>query len=211
MDKPDSLIFDMDGTLWDAVDTYVASFNEGYKTMKVNKLITPEDLGHMMGWEKRKVLAHVLPEYDFETQDKIYEEINKARAKLIPELGGILYEGVKDGLARLSTRYKLFIVSNCPEHVIRYFMRWADIEEYITDEMAHGVNSMPKNHNIKILIERHNLQNPVYIGDTETDSLESKLAGLPFIFLSYGFGKTEDYDLKFENFDQFTDYFMQLG
>lgn len=211
MNKPDSLIFDMDGTLWDAVETYVASFNEGYKTMKINKLMTREDLGIMMGWEKRKVLAYALPEYDFETQDKIYEEINKARAKLIPELGGILYEGVKKGLARLSTRYKLFIVSNCPEHVIRYFMRWADIEEYITDEMAHGVNSMPKNHNIKILIERHNLQNPVYIGDTETDSLESKLAGLPFIFLSYGFGKTEDYDLKFENFDQFTEHFMQLG
>jgi len=27
MQKPDSLIFDMDGTLWDAVDTYAASWN----------------------------------------------------------------------------------------------------------------------------------------------------------------------------------------
>ncbi|HEX3385818.1 MAG TPA: hypothetical protein VHS53_11545 [Mucilaginibacter sp.] len=27
MQTPDSLIFDMDGTLWDAVDTYAASWN----------------------------------------------------------------------------------------------------------------------------------------------------------------------------------------
>lgn len=208
--KPDSLIFDMDGTLWDAADTYAASFNAGYKNMNVDKIITRDDLSMMMGWEKRKVLAHALPEFDEETQDRIYEEINKVRPKLIQELGGIMYDGVKEGLAKLSARYRLFILSNCPEHLIRYFMEWAKIEPYITDELAHGVNGMPKHHNMKLLMEKHHLQNPVYIGDTETDSKESRLAGLPFVFLTYGFGKTDDYDLKFDNFGQLTDYFMGL-
>ncbi len=63
---------------------------------------------------------------------------------------------------------------------------------------------------MKLLIQKHGLKNPVYIGDTETDSLESKKAGIPFVFLSYGFGKTDEYDVKFDDFKAFTNYFMGL-
>lgn len=209
--KPDSLIFDMDGTLWDAADTYVASWNAGFKKENINKVISREDLSHMMGWEKRKVLEHVMPDFDEEKQDRIFNTINEFRSELIPQLGGVLYDGIREGLQQLSTKYKLFIVSNCPENLIKQFMEWADINPLITDEMAHGVNSKPKHYNIKLLIDRHHLKAPVYIGDTETDSIESRKAGLPFVFLSYGFGKTEDYDLKFDTFESFTEYFMKLG
>jgi phosphoglycolate phosphatase len=211
MKRPDSLIFDMDGTLWDAADTYVASWNAGFKKENINKEMNREDLGSMMGWEKRKVLQHVLPDFDEEKQERIFETINDFRAQLIPEMGGVLYEGVKEGLGKLASKYKLFIVSNCPENLITQFMDWAGIAPLITDEMAHGVNSMPKHHNIKILIDRHQLKSPVYIGDTQTDSIESRKAGVPFVFLNYGFGKTDDFDLKFDNFDSFTAYYMNLA
>jgi phosphoglycolate phosphatase len=211
MTKPDSLIFDMDGTLWDAADTYVASWNQGFKKENIDKIISRADLSHMMGWEKRKVLEHVMPDFDEEKQERIFNSINEVRAELIPRMGGILYEGISEGLKQLAAEYKLFIVSNCPENLIRQFMEWADIASLITDEMAHGVNSKPKHHNINLLIERHQLKQPVYIGDTETDSEESRKAGVPFVFLSYGFGHTDDYDLKFDTFESFTAYFMHLA
>jgi phosphoglycolate phosphatase len=69
---------------------------------------------------------------------------------------------------------------------------------------------MPKNHNIKLLMEQHGLKNPVYIGDTAGDGEESRKAGVPFVFVSYGFGETDDYDVKFDNFKSLTDYFMGL-
>ena len=211
MTKPDSLIFDMDGTLWDAADTYVASWNAGFKKEKINKVITREDLSYMMGWEKRKVLDHVMPDFDQDKQERIFKTINEFRAELIPKMGGVLYKGIKEGLEALSAKYKLFIVSNCPDNLIKQFMEWAEITPFITDEMAHGVNSKPKHYNIQLLIDRYKLQTPVYIGDTETDSIESRKAGLPFVFLSYGFGETEDFDLRFDNFDSFTHYFMNLA
>ena len=211
MTKPDSLIFDMDGTLWDAADTYVASWNEGFKKENVDKEITRADLSHMMGWEKRKVLDHIMPDYDLAKQERIFDSINEVRAELIPQMGGILYDGVREGLEQLAAKYKLFIVSNCPENLIKQFMEWAEISHLISDEMAHGVNSKPKHHNIQLLIDRHHLSNPVYIGDTQTDSEESRKAGVPFVFLSYGFGKTDDYDLKFDTFERFTAYFMELA
>ena len=210
MTKPDSLIFDMDGTLWDAADTYVASWNAGFKKENISKIINREDLSYMMGWEKRKVLEHIMPDFDLEKQERVFNTINGFRAELIPEMGGILYEGIKEGLEQLATKYKLFIVSNCPENLIRQFIKWAEIEHLITDEIAHGVNLKPKHHNIRLLIEKYQLQNPVYIGDTETDSVESRKAKLPFVFLSYGFGSTEDFDLRFDHFKSFTDYFMRL-
>ncbi|MDF2430867.1 MAG: phosphoglycolate phosphatase, partial [Mucilaginibacter sp.] len=56
MQKPDSLIFDMDGTLWDAVDTYAESWNLVFKELAINKTITRNELAKMVGWEGKKVI-----------------------------------------------------------------------------------------------------------------------------------------------------------
>jgi len=208
--KPDSLIFDLDGTLWDALDTYLESWNEGAKIENLNRVFTRDDLHYVMGWERSKVLSHFFPEMDEEGRERVYKTINVCRLRLMPERGGVMYEGVREGLIKLSKKYKLFIVSNCPENLIVEFLKWADLEEYITDEMAHGVNSMPKHYNIKLLVDKHNLKKPVYIGDTLGDELETRKAGLPFVLLTYGFGTTEDFDLKFDDFITFTEYFMNL-
>ncbi len=210
LEKPDSIIFDMDGTLWDALDAYVASWNQGFMTLNIDKRISREDISHMMGWEGRKVLASVLPEYSIEEQDKIYGTVNEIRDKLIADLGGVLYEGVKEGIERLSTKYPLFIVSNCPKGLIRTFTNWAGISDSIKDEMEYGLNLLPKNQNIKFLIDKHGLQKAVYVGDTDGDREQSELAGIPFVFLSFGFGRTERYAIKFDDFRSFTEYFMSL-
>ena len=208
--KPDSLIFDLDGTLWDALDTYLASWNEGAKLENLNRSFTRDDLHYVMGWERIKVLDHMFPDVTRERQEEIYRTINECRLRLMPQMGGVLYEGVREGLIRLSEKYKLFIVSNCPANLIVEFMKWADLEKYITDEMAHGVNSMPKHYNIKLLVDKHGLKSPVYIGDTLGGGLETRKAGLPFVLLTYGFGTTDDFDLKFDDFVTFTEYFMNL-
>lgn len=208
--KPDSLIFDLDGTLWDALDTYLASWNEGAKIENLNRVFTREDLHYVMGWERAKVLSHFFPDLDEEAREKVYSTINECRMRLMPKFGGVLYEGVRDGLIKLSEKYKLFIVSNCPANLIIEFLKWADLQEYITDEMAHGVNSMPKHYNIKLLVDKYQLKHPIYIGDTLGDGIETRKAGLPYVLLTYGFGTTDDFDLKFDDFITFTEYFMNF-
>lgn len=210
MNKPDSLIFDLDGTLWDALDTYLESWNLGAKAENLNRTFTRDDLHYVMGWERSKVLDHMFPATSKERQEEIYKTINEYRLQIMPQRGGVLYEGVREGLIKLSEKYRLLIVSNCPANLIIEFMKWADIEHYITDEMAHGVNSMPKHHNIKLLVDKHQLKNPIYIGDTHGDSLETRKAGLPFVLVTYGFGTSYDYDLKFDDFNALTDHFIYL-
>jgi phosphoglycolate phosphatase len=210
MKKPDSIIFDMDGTLWDAVDTYAASWNMVFKELNIDKTISRDELATMVGWEGKKVLKAMMPEFDEETQLDIYTKVNDVRRQLLPQKGGILYDGVKDGVKQLAEKYPLFILSNCAKGVIRLFIDWACIDEHIIDEIAYGTNFMPKHYNIKVLMERHNLKNPVYVGDTEGDGEQSRLAGIPFVFVSYGFGATDDHDIRFNSFADFTDYFMSL-
>lgn len=210
MEKPDSIIFDMDGTLWDAVDTYATSWNMVFKELNIDKSISRDELATMVGWEGKKVLLAMMPEFDEEKRLDIYARVNEKRRELLPQKGGVLYDGVKDGLKQLAEKYPLFILSNCAKGVIRLFIDWAGIDEHIIDEIAYGTNYMPKHHNIKVLMERHNLKTPVYVGDTEGDGEQSRLAGIPFVFVSYGFGATDDHDIRFDSFADFTDYFMRL-
>lgn len=210
MQKPDSLIFDMDGTLWDAVETYAQSWNNVFQKMGIDIVVERDSLAKMVGWEGKKVIREIMPDFDDEKRQQIYNTVNDGRHSLIAEMGGTLYDGVREGLKELATKYDLFILSNCAKGIIRSFIDWAGIDEHIKDELAHGVNYMPKNHNIKLLAEKHNLKNPVYIGDTEGDGQQSRIAGIPFVFVSYGFGQTDDYDLKFDNFRDLTNYFMEL-
>ncbi len=200
----------MDGTLWDAVDTYAESWNIVFKQLGIDKSITRDELASMVGWEGKKVWKAIMPDYDEEKQAFIYGKVNELRREILPQRGGVLYDGVKDGLKQLASEYKLFIVSNCAVGVIRLFIDWAGINEHIIDEIAYGTNYMPKHFNIQQLIDRHNLKKPVYVGDTEGDGEQSRLANIPFVFVSYGFGETDDHDVRFDNFTDFTNYFMAL-
>ena len=210
MEKPDSIIFDMDGTLWDAVDTYTESWNIVFGDLGIDKTVDRDELAKMVGWEGKKVWNAIMPGYSVEKQEEIYAKVNDVRKVLLPQKGGVLYDGVKEGLAQLATQYQLYIVSNCAKGIIRLFIDWAGIDEHIIDEIAYGINYMPKHHNIKLPIDKHHLKNPVYVGDTEGDGQQSRLAGLPFVFVSYGFGATDDHDVRFDSFTEFTEYFMGL-
>jgi phosphoglycolate phosphatase len=210
MQKPDSIIFDMDGTLWDAVDTYAHSWNVVFGEMGIDKTINRDILAHMVGWEGKKVIETLMPEFEPEKRLDIYARVNDQRHTLIAEKGGILYDGVREGLPLLAQKYRLFILSNCAKGIIRQFINWSGIDEHITDEIAYGINFMPKHHNIKLLIDKYDLKHPVYVGDTAGDGEQTRLAGIPFVFVSYGFGTTNDYDVKFDDFNSLSTYFLNL-
>ncbi|HVV55805.1 MAG TPA: HAD hydrolase-like protein, partial [Mucilaginibacter sp.] len=169
-----------------------------------------EQLAAMVGWEGQKVLATLMPDYGDEERQRIYARVTELRRELLPKNGGVMYEGVKDGLKALAEKYQLYIVSNCAVGIIRLFIDWAGISDHIIDEIAYGTNHKSKNYNIRQLMERHDLQSPVYIGDTEGDAEQSRLAGIPFVFMSYGFGNTDNYDLRFDSFGELTRYFLKL-
>lgn len=52
-----------------------------------------------------------------------------------------------------------------------------------------------------MIVERNNLQNPVYVGDTIWDKESSEKAGVDFIFAAYGFGKIANPKVQIQRFE----------
>lgn len=208
--KYDSLIFDMDGTLWDAVETYAHSWTEVLKENGIDKNLTKKDLERYMGMEMKQIFNEILPDSSPQLMEKLYQDIIVKEHELMPQMGGYVYPDVLDGLELLSTKYKLFMLSNCQKGGILDFMNYTETKYLFTDYIEYGSNFQPKHVNLKLLIDRNNLKAPMYIGDTDSDRKQCELAHVPFTFVSWGFGQTDSYTLKFDKMKDLTDYFMNL-
>lgn len=206
----DSLIFDLDGTLWDATETYAKAWCNGLAKINSDAIVTADRLKGIMGIERAKSLEMLLPDLSPEVREKLYDDITPEIRSLASTIGGELYDGVLEGIKLLSTKYKVFIVSNCAKGLIQDFITWSGLGPYIIDEIAHGASPKPKCENIRLMIEKHELKNSIYIGDTPSDGIQSRKARVPFVYVSYGFSETDDYDLKFDSFDDLVTHFIDM-
>jgi phosphoglycolate phosphatase len=56
------------------------------------------------------------------------------------------------------------------------------------------------------VVQDFNLQQPVYVGDTQGDYDSATKAGVPIIFAEYGFGKTDGEPVaRIQHFKQLTE------
>lgn len=200
----DAIIFDMDGTMWDAVDTYATIWNKAFEIEGYDRRITRNDLLALIGTPIDDIMRHFVPE---ECVEHLLKTIGTLVRSELPVLGGKLYDGVQEGVARLAQHYRLFMLSNCDDLELPIFVRFAGIEDYITDTIAYGNTGLCKAENMQLLVEKYNLRHPIYVGDTDGDCSEAHRAGIPFAWMSYGFGKTDQYDLRFDTFAQLVEHF----
>lgn len=201
MRQIDSLIFDMDGTLWDAVDSYAKIWNitldqEGIPHHEV----TRHDLLRLMGSYLDDIIRDLLPG-DVERKS-LLERVMVNEAEMMPELGGVLYPQVKETLAELKKHYRLFMVSNCGVKGLENFVTYNGLQGFFTDLLSHGSTRKSKKENILTLIEKYDLKGPVYVGDTQNDADSSHAAGVPFVWCKYGFGDVEGADATIDEFSE---------
>ena len=198
----DSIIFDLDGTLWNSIEGVCTV----WKTVLANypnidKVITPNDMKNCMGLTIDKAGKKLFPNLNETLQMQLMRECCKAEVVYLGNHGEKLYPKVEDTLKCLSKKYKLFIVSNCQDGYIQCFFKAHKLDKYFTDIECSGVTGLPKGENNKLIIERNNLQHPVYVGDTTGDRESAVVANIPFIYARYGFGTVDDYDYVIDNFE----------
>ena len=207
----DSLIFDMDGTLWDNVNSYVNAWNTAFQRTGFDVLVSRGEMLGLMGKEVGKMMDAIVPGTSEDRKTELMYAVFDAYHELF-EAGQIfptIYLDVLEGLEKLAKKYKILLLSNCEEGGLVKFMKYTGTTHLITDYMEYGQNFKPKSFNLQLLIDRNNLKSTVYIGDTAGDSRQTRMAGIPFAYVSYGFGETDDFDLKFDSFGELTEYFMK--
>ncbi|MED4015170.1 HAD family hydrolase [Sutcliffiella cohnii] len=203
----DSIIFDLDGTLWDSSKTVLTAWNEILRKKDGINELTVEDLQGTMGLQMHEIGKKLFPSLDNQAREQLLQECGDLENVYLENSGGILYDSVEETLEALSEKYKLYIVSNCQEGYIETFYKYHQLEKNFLDFENPGRTGLSKGENIKLIMERNSLSNPVYVGDTEGDLKAARYAGIPFVYATYGFGKVEDYDFAIKSFAELKQLF----
>lgn len=207
----DGIIFDMDGTLWDSAENVAKSWNKVLdKLGEVSVRFTGDDIKSVMGQTMNSIAERFFYEVSPKRQMEIMHECGEYENEYLSDHGGELYPELEDTLKKLVKDYKLYIVSNCQSGYIEAFLEYFQFEDYFTDILCWGDNELPKGDNIKLIIEKNGIKNPVYVGDIQGDCDSTYYAGAKFIHAAYGFGQVDRYDGRIEKFSDLPEVVAKL-
>lgn len=188
----DGVLFDLDGTLWNATEGLARSWAEALRTVPdVKRAPTVKELEGVMGMTAESLVATLFPYLPQSRGLEIFELCCAAENQYLTDHGGKLYQGVRELLETLSKKLPLFIVSNCNHGYIESFLTAHGLAPYFQDYEYIGRTGLEKSENIRLVVERNGLKRPVYVGDTQLDRTSAEQAGVPFIHAAYGFGKVD--------------------
>ena len=201
--KYESIIFDIDGTLWDSRSIIVEGYNQVLTAAGHEDLcVTVEDLKRLFGKTMKEIADIMLTSLPEEERYPLMEKcIDTGDARLLNDPCDIGYPGVKETLEELHKRYRLFIVSNSQLGYPETTMEKLGITHLFQGHLCFGNTGTDKGTTIRILMEQHSIENAVYIGDTQGDYEATLEAELPFIWCTFGFGKPEGYVAKVDAFE----------
>lgn len=200
------LIFDIDGTLWNASDSTAIGVNIALQNMGLSNRVTSMEVEGQAGRPNVECIDNLLPglrslypglEGIIDTQEMIY----------IRKLGGIFYEGVLTGMEELSKKYRLYLISNCQDWYLELFLEKSGLRDFFLDADCNGLSGKPKSEMILDMVRRNSMKHPVYIGDTIGDESSAKRSGVEFNFVSYGFGTIKNSHLSFNTFPELLKYY----
>ena len=196
-----SLILDIDGTLWDSRGLVAEGFNlqlkeEGYPHL----CVTVEDLTPLFGKVMEDLadvmLATVPKEERYALMLRCMAREHEYMAENPCQVG---FPKVRETLEALSRKYRLFIVSNCQKGYPQLCMEKLGLTPFIEGTLCFGDTGTPKGQTIRTLMKKHNIESAIYVGDTQGDYQATLDAGIPFIWASYGFGSPAGYDAKIDS------------
>ena len=196
-------IFDIDGTLWNSTSVCTRAYTAAAEEwMQENDWVSEEPFRiteDMMRQQFGKPIAEVrdnlFEPFPMEARNEMIRKVDRIQLEMLKADPPSAFEGTEETLKYLRGKgCKLFIVSNCEAGYIPTMLECTGLGPYFTDMIAYADTGLLKADNIKIMIERHHLQNPVYVGDTLGDEIATHKAGIPFFFAAYGFGESENPD-----------------
>ena len=191
----ESLIFDIDGTLWDSRAMVAEGYNIQLRAEGLAHLqITADDLTPLFGKVKEDLanaLFAILPE---EARNALMNRCMDSERDYMAAMDCVIgYPGVKETLEQLAKSYRLFIVSNCDCGYPELCMEKLGIGHLIEGHLCYGDTGTPKGETILKLMADHSIRSACYIGDTLGDATAAEFAGTPFVYCTYGFGQVEHY------------------
>lgn len=205
----DSILFDLDGTLWDSVNEIIFTWNtiiSQYPGLRAP--ITRAEQESVMGLQMDEIANRLFPNEPPARRMSLMEECIFEENRYLAKHGGTLYPNVDETLTALHQSYRMFIVSNCQRGYVEAFMQAHGFHKHFDGHLCYGETKKSKGENIKQIIAQQKLVRPVYVGDTIGDQRAAQFAGIPFIYAAYGFGQADNYVKKINAFSELKSIFL---
>ena len=184
-----ALIFDLDGTLWDATEALTVLWQREIRAVGIERTLTRAHMIGGMGLGPVELAAHLVPELPPAQREPFFYHVTQVETEFIPQYGAKLYPGLVETLTALSKDYRLMVASNCVDGYIEAFLGYAGVENLFCDFAHPGITGLSKAGNIRLLMERNGVAGAAMVGDTILDYEAACEAKVPFVHAAYGFGR----------------------
>ena len=200
----ESLIFDIDGTLWDSRALVAKGYNVQLKEAGLEHIVIDADvLKTVFGKTMTEIADILFEELPAEERYPLLEKCMEQEGKILhDDPCNIGYPKVKETLEQLAKKHRLFIVSNSQSGYPQLCIEKMGLQGLIVDHLCFGDTGTCKGETIKKIMADNQITSACYVGDTRGDMEASDHAGIPFIYCTFGFGEVDHYLHKIDSFDQ---------
>ena len=197
----ESLILDIDGTLWDSRALVAEGYNIQLRREGLDHLCTDaETLKTLFGKVMTEIADNLFPDFPPEVRYPLMERCMETENKYLEENPcHIGYEGIREVLAELKKKYRLFIVSNSQCGYPDLCVEKLGLQDLIEGHLCFGDTGTTKGQTILTLMKKYGIASAAYIGDTQGDLEACEEAGIDFIWAAYGFGAPAHWVAKAES------------
>ena len=200
----ESIIFDVDGTLWDSRALLAEAYNaqlaaEGITGLHVTAEILKPLFGKPMDKLADGLFEGVVPAPErYRLMDRCITRMDAfMEEKAGPHMG---YPELLSTMEKLKKNHRLFIVSNGQKGYPQMAANKLGLAHLMDGYLSWGDTGKSKGQTILQLMQTHGIESAVYIGDTQGDLEACREAGIPFVFTSFGFGQPESWYAKVDRF-----------
>lgn len=191
------IIFDVDGTIWDSEKDVFLSFNHTLKE-NANIEISKEQFQELAGFHLGEMFRKVLPE---EEKEKAEEYEKKYKKYYIDEGHYVdattLFENVKETIENFKSQgFRMAVASSKPKRILDKMVEHFGLNEF---ELVLGTEESNFKHKpdpeiLNYIMNELNIpkKETVIVGDSKTDIVAGKNAGIDTIAVTYGYDKPEN-------------------
>lgn len=206
-----AVLFDLDGTMWDASKSVADAFNEALEMLGTKVRISVEQMRSVMGRTLDDIAHEFFDCIDPERAHDIMIYCTEHENKYILSHGGTLYEGLRETLSKLREQgWFVGCVSNCQSGYIEAFCGHYRLDDLFDDRECWGNTGLLKADNIRLVVKRNNIDYCVYVGDTMGDYNSAAEAGVKFIHAAYGYGHVPAMTPKIDSLPQIFEHLEEL-
>ena len=154
------VLFDIDGTLWDAVPQTHAPWNAVLESRpeSAGRTLSLQEVYSLMGHTGEEIAAYTLPRLPEELRMDIMSEAFAREHEDLKTIPGTFYPGVGETMRQLSAAgYGIGIISNCQDGYIGIMLSHGGFRDFVIDSECSGRTGLPKGDNIRLLLERNHV------------------------------------------------------